>query len=290
MNAIRFASVNTGENAGDPWDRYTSLMGHLQEMPEQPDVLMFQEVTWDTGFVALEGVRELLGDEYRLFGSETYRDEDDKGSAVITRYPVRSNAALPYDRSKNHIQVVDFGDRYGSHFALANVYLEASPTKELVRIGQINELAEHLNEEFVGRPHIVGGDFNALPSFRSVRQLKKHGFESTLATVSEGHQPHTYPTPLSFEEVLDGYSKPHQFHSLRLAGLGLRAAHKLSLGRTQDRSSKSGLISYTIDGIHHRGAVRTVDAGLIYDGTSIFPPFSDHAGIWATLELQNGAA
>lgn len=275
-------SVNMSLANGDAEARWHLFGDVCERLEDKPDVIAFQEVAWDPGKKMLEVIRDRLGSAYKISTAPVYEGkEDEKGSAVITRTPIKSEGIVQLP-GYQYAQVLRLGYRGGGDFALANVHYEAHPWFSKLRVEKSVELTEHLREDFRDMPHVIAGDLNVLPDWAPVRELRERGFRSAYQEANGQEPDHTYPTNLTKEEILEGgYSKPYEFYFLRAAGKILKYSRQLS----EDQISPSGLIRYPVDFIMVNGRVPVVSSGLLHDGSNGHRPFSDHFGLRASLDL-----
>ncbi|MEK7059774.1 MAG: endonuclease/exonuclease/phosphatase family protein [Patescibacteria group bacterium] len=281
--SLELVSVNMALDHGDPEERWRLFETACLELPRRPDIIAIQEVAWEPGAMALNSLRLQLGSDYKLELGHVYEgQEDQKGAAVLTRVPIKTSQTVALKGTKKHAQVVGFGGEGASNLVLANLHLEASPKDELRRAYKLAELVDYLEAGYGLTPQAIAGDFNALPWFPSVRMMRLLGFKSAFEAVHGSEASHTYPTPLSAEEMLTGnFSMPHQFRSLRTAARILSAVGVIG----EHQRSASGLTRYPVDFVFTKGTVAPLDAGLIHDDTNGRRPFSDHYGIRTTLQL-----
>ncbi len=288
-SATEVIFVNAALGNGDAEERLGLMADACVAMPGRPevrpDIVAIQEVLLDPGRMALEGLCERLGPEYRLWMAPVYPGKEaEKVVAVVTRLPVERNVMVGYQGRGKRAQIVELQDDNGADLVLANAHMESSPLKEYRRMYKLARLARRLEAKYPGVSQLATIDFNALPGFPSVKLFKALGFVSAYESVY-GHEPHhTYPTPLSAEEILaGGYSTPHQFQALTTLASGLKIVGCLP----EERQSPSGLIRYTVDTIASRNGPRAVAAGLVYDEAGDVPPFSDHYGLWVSYAMPD---
>ncbi|MEK7599522.1 MAG: endonuclease/exonuclease/phosphatase family protein [Patescibacteria group bacterium] len=284
---LEVVSLNAGANHGNAVERLFDMHGVVVEYPRPIDVLLIQELPLETGMATAMSITGRLsekhGREYHMAAEPIYGERHpDKYSAVISSMPQIGRGVMDFGPDKEAVQKVELERENGEVISVANVHFEASPTQELHRRHKARAIARAFEYEHPYSPHIIAGDFNATQYFSSLKVLEKFGYDFAHKAANGEHPAHTYPTPLSGQELLDGgYSKPHQYYPLRGVARALKCAKLLS----KEQISAAGIMQYAIDHIMYRHMSPATAAGLVYDPDSMPKPFSDHYGIWATLQL-----
>lgn len=274
MAGLELVSANLALNNGNSSERLHNFHESCLELTNPPDVIALQEVNWKFGEVALRALCIDLGPEYNLETCPSYPGkEDEKGIAIISKHPVVDTEHLEFEAGGKSAQLVTIQLKDGETCQIVNIHMEASPLKEIQRVRKVKELLERLSQNS-NVAQIVTGDFNAETYFPCIRVLRKLGMSSVFDTLKV-RSPHTYPTPLSKDELIGGgYSKPHQFHIMRVLG-----------NLVPGQKSESGLRQSVVDYIFHNGQVRPTSAGAIFHPEYGKAPWSDHRGLMSSLEL-----
>lgn len=164
-------------------------------MAAKPDIVALEEV--DQGTKRSGGVDQpaefaRLTGMTAVFGHNIDFDGGGYGTAVLTKMPVRSRESVklkpfykstPQHAEQRGVQVIELGDKGDAPLLFLCTHLDfRPPDDERMNSAQtINELMRQRGAELA----IIGGDFNATPESRPIRELAK---EWKIAGWKEGSE------------------------------------------------------------------------------------------------------
>lgn len=147
----------------------------------KPDIVALEEV--DQGTKRTKGQDqpaefERLTGMKAIFGRNIPYDGGGYGTAVLTRLPVRSSVSVklksfyestPQHQEQRGVQVIELGDKEGPPLLFLCTHLDYRPPDEerLNSVATINELMQKRGSELA----IIGGDFNARPESKPIREM-----------------------------------------------------------------------------------------------------------------------
>jgi endonuclease/exonuclease/phosphatase family metal-dependent hydrolase len=157
---------------------------------ERADIVALQEV--DKG-VARTARRDLPAELAALtgmtyvFSNNFHYQGGEYGNAVLTRFPVKSWNNCHYkmirpNEQRGILQVVL--DVRGRELVFMNTHIDSRPddAERWLNVGEM----EALEKQYHGRPMILCGDFNDVPTGRIYRRMSET-FHDTWARVGQGH-------------------------------------------------------------------------------------------------------
>ena len=242
------------------WDQREPLI--VRELERlQPDVIAFQEVRMSINNART--IADKLGG-YEVFlcpktGERGRRD----ALAILSRLPVREHhkyALGHQDRVALRVVI----EHQGATWHVATTHTYWHPLNDRTRLHEAQRLVEWLP-----RPGVICGDFNAEPHFPSMLKMKER-FQSAHVAV-HGHEPaYTCPTPL-------------------FRGAGARNAARRTALNVAGLVSKQKMEPWTgvIDFIFADPAVRVQDCHVAFRhpaGHDHHMYASDHLGLHAKLQ------
>ena len=231
-----------------------------------PDLIALQEVALPANNA--QWIADQLDGYAVHLCPKTGRKSENEALAILSRLPVHDHARLALvhqDRVAQYVTVEHGRQR----LTLANVHLYFSLLNDSPRVAQVRRLLDWLPHD---TPIILCGDFNALPTRKSI-QLMRVRFVSAYATVN-GHEPEfTFPSPL--------HRGPGLRHSAR------RALLKAG-GLVQHRRITP--LRVTVDYIFVDPAIHVRECRIAFHRSDaqnqrVYP--SDHLGLMAELELPS---
>lgn len=248
-------------------ERAPLIVEGLREL--QPDVIALQEVHLPANNAAW--IAERLDGYQAYLCPKTGPRGLTEGEALLSRLPVEDHAVLAFGRQGRVAHRITVRTAAGP-CAIGNAHLFFSAFNDVTRRFQVQRLLGWLPE---GIPTVVCGDFNAEPSYASLRLMRRR-FRSAYAVVHGQEPAYTCPT------LLD--RGPGVRHSVRRLALRL-LGWVLRPGQASWRG--------TLDYIFVSPEVQVRDCRLVLDRPSptnsrIYP--SDHIGLMATLALPMGSA
>jgi endonuclease/exonuclease/phosphatase family metal-dependent hydrolase len=259
--AITVASLNLLNDLTYWSQRGPLVVAELQRL--QPDLVALQEVSlpFNNAEWLAERLQGYTVHLSRKLGGRALIE----GLAILSRLPVHDHQALPLIHQERVAQRVTV-EHYGSRFIFANAHTSVGAL-EIARTWQAKRLMAWLPED---TPCILCGDFNTLPSFPSIRMLKKR-FASAYVRANGREPAYTIPTPLP--------SSPTLRSAMRDA---LVKAGGLMMGKS------GGGWQGTVDYIFVDQRIQVVSSVLAFDqplasDARMYP--SDHLGLTARLQL-----
>lgn len=246
----RVVTLNLGLNQ-KCWEQRRELI--IQQLKDvRPDIWAVNEVhiPSQTGRLLQRKAVEGLSSKYTLVQqSKTGQGSRSDGEALLTRYPLIETANLDY-QSYN---CVALAARFAVDGALVDVYvthLIAAHVDDSARQSQVARLLEWIETRRDADHSIICGDFNAAPDQASIRLML------------QAYRP-TQTQPTAFTPLREPGGKPTHPEWQRF-----------------DRC---------IDYIWVSESVKISASGLCFnkpaaDNPNLWP--SDHAGVWADLELN----
>lgn len=243
--------------------------GHLivQELRTlAPDLIALQEVALPANNA--QWIADQLKGYTVHLCPKTGRKSEHEALAILSRLPAHDHATLALvhqDRVAQRVTV----DHSGQRLTFANVHLYFSLLNDSPRVAQVHRILDWLPPD---APVILCGDFNALPTRKSI-QLMRVRFVSAYAT-AHGHEPEfTFPSPL------------HRGPGLRHSA---RSALMKAVGLAQQR--RNAPLRVTVDYIFVEPAIHVQECRIAFHRSDaqdqrVYP--SDHLGLMAKLELPH---
>jgi endonuclease/exonuclease/phosphatase family metal-dependent hydrolase len=218
----------------------------------QPDLLGLQEVV----FVMQQDRLIGAAGEGRYEAIRGWAGRPEYGNSLLVRAPLAGRDTARIDLGLNreaHRTVVDLPG--GATLLVVVTHLHHPGAEEATRDKQTRELVEWLEHAPTTSAVVAMGDFNADPGEPTYRRMVEAGFRSSYAEVHGADPAVTWPS-------------------------GLQAPAMDTDG-----------IPECLDYVWLRGAVRAIDARLVFDRPAIDDPTlypSDHLGISVQLEMGQG--
>ena len=235
-------------NLADRWPERLPLL--LADMAAlQPDVLALQEVV----FVMQQDRLIGAAGEGQYASVRGWAGRPEYGNSLVIRQPLEARDVdrldLGLDRAAHRV-ILDLPS--GGSVAAVATHLHHPGAEEAARDEQAARLVEWLEAAPAATGMMVMGDFNADPGEPTYRRMETAGFRSVYAAVHGEDPDVTWPS-------------------------GLQAPAMDTDG-----------IPECLDYIWIRGAIRAIDARLVFDRPAADDPTlypSDHLGISAHLEI-----
>ncbi len=200
MAQVTVATLNLFNREGR-WPQRAPLVVR-QFLEIGPDVVGFQEVdhTIDQANWLVTWLNGELGRQdytaYHIFNPRGVSHFE--SLAVVTRLPVLEHEGLDYLRKNNIAQRVCLRLDQEAILDFYNTHLYWFPNREgsRIRTEEVQRLLQWMARCGEDRPRVVVGDFNAVPTGRTVTLMKK-AFRSAYE-VAHGQEPErTWPSPLA---------------------------------------------------------------------------------------------
>lgn len=235
-------------NLADRWEERLPLL--LADMAAlQPDLIGLNEVVYPMQQDRVLGAAS----ETRYEAVRGWAGRPEYGNSLLVRAPLIPTDVdrldLDLARSAHRALVVLPG---GARVVMVVTHLHHHPGDEGHRDTQVNHLIEWLDTSPRHDALIAVGDFNAQPAESPYARMRAAGFESAYAAANGADPAVTWPSGL--------------------------------VAPAMDSDGEPGCLDY----IWLRGAVRAVDARLVFDRPAIGDPTlypSDHFGIAASLVI-----
>ncbi len=231
-----------------------------------PDLIALQEVALPSNNA--QWIADQLSGYTVHVCPKTGRKSEHEALAILSRLPARAHATLALVHQDRVAQYVTI-EHSGQRLTFANVHLYFSLLNDSPRVAQVRRLLDWLPRD---APVILCGDFNALPTRKSI-QLMRDRFVSAYATAN-GHEPEfTFPSPL--------HRGPGLRHSARSALLK-------AVGLAQQRRNTP--LRVTVDYIFVSPTIYVQECRIAFHRSDtqnqrVYP--SDHLGLMAKLELPH---
>ena len=231
-----------------------------------PDLIALQEVALPANNA--QWIADQLSGYTVHLCPKTGSKSEHEALAILSRLPAHDHATLALVHQDRVAQCVTV-EHGGQRLTFANVHLYFSLLNDSPRVAQVHRLLAWLPHD---APVILCGDFNALPTRKSI-QLMRARFVSAYAT-AHGHEPEfTFPSPLH-----RGPGLRHSARSTLLKAIGL----------AQQR--RNAPLRVTVDYIFVDPAIHVQECRIAFHRSDaqnerVYP--SDHLGLMAKLELPH---
>ncbi|MBI5031925.1 MAG: endonuclease/exonuclease/phosphatase family protein [Chloroflexi bacterium] len=267
MSDKHFLTVATLNILNDVSSWYVRRQLIVQELRAlEPDVIALQEVALPSNNA--QWIADQLSGYTVHLCPKTGQKSEHEALAILSRLPTHDQATLALVHQDRVAQCVTIEHR-GQRATFTNVHLYFSLLNDVPRVAQVRRLLDWLPHD---APVILCGDFNALPTRKSI-QLLRAQFVSAYAAANGNEPEFTFPSPLQ-----RGPGLRHSARSVLLKAVGL----------AQQR--RNAPLRVTVDYIFIDPKIHVHECRIAFHRSDeqnerLYP--SDHLGLMAKLELPH---